>query len=52
MALNRKKMPNYLHAKGLIPMLFLFNFMYGVFQADTRAMKLNIWKQLASEEGM
>ncbi|XP_058007876.1 uncharacterized protein LOC110668076 isoform X2 [Hevea brasiliensis] len=36
---------------GLILPQFLCNFMYDVFLADTRAMKLNVWKQLASEEG-
>lgn len=28
------------------------DFIFGMFQADTRALKLNAWKQLALEEGM
>lgn len=28
------------------------NCMYDVFQADTRTLKLNAWKQIAYEEGM
>lgn len=31
---------------------FPYNHIYNVFQADTRALKLNAWKQLALEEGM
>ena len=33
-------------------LLYTIDFMFGTFQADTRALKLNAWKQLALEEGM
>ena len=33
-------------------LLYTIDFIFGTFQADTRALKLNAWKQLALEEGM
>ena len=40
------------HSQNPVDMFLQCNCMYDVFQADTRALKLNAWKQLAYEEGM